>query len=313
MPVAIRFHFDRHRRTGGPLYAVQRRIVQAAWSSYHIMVSDEQGTKHEPPMSHGPVGVSFASFASGVTCRPSRNASTSPARRRAITLMELLLVMAVLVAIAALALPSLVGPLETQRLRSGAEMVRVQWARARVKAIETGRTYVFRFEPNGQACLIEPWLTMDDYLESNEIVGLNPQLAGASAMGGMQPINSRPISTRPITTPTTTTATSSIEEVQLPENILFGQYELESAPMSALLSPLGSLPSASGGAANFGSGASGMEPSTVGWETIFFYPDGTSTSARLMVLSQRGKLMVLSLRGLTGVVTVSDVKSVAEL
>ena len=224
--------------------------------------------------------------------------------RRAVTLMELLLVLAVLVAVAAMAWPAMVGPLETQRLRAGAERVRVQWVRARVKAIETGRTYVFRFASNGQACVIEPWLTADDYLESNELIGLTPQAAGTAAPASGQTMTIRP---------TTTTATSSIEEVELPENIVFGPFEVE-ADASQLLAgamggPMASLMAPSNAdSIQPGAPVSGLEP-TQDWASIYFYPDGTSTSARLMVLDSRGRHMVLSLRGLTGVVTVSDVKS----
>jgi len=221
--------------------------------------------------------------------------------------MELLLVLAVLVAVAAMAWPAMVGPLETQRLRAGAEMVRVQWMRARVKAIETGRTYVFRFAPNGQSCVIEPWLTSDDYLESNDLIGLTPQAAGAATPAPVQTMTVQPA---------TTTATSSIEEAELPENIVFGPFEVE-ADASQLSGATGGPMAPLTGPANAGlnqpSQPAGSLESTQDWASVYFYPDGTSTSARLMVLNSRGRLMVLSLRGLTGVVTVSDVKSQQEL
>jgi Tfp pilus assembly protein FimT len=221
--------------------------------------------------------------------------------------MELLLVLAVLVAVAAMAWPAMVGPLETQRLRAGAEMVRVQWMRARVKAIETGRTYVFRFAPNGPSCVIEPWLTSDDYLESNDLIALSPQAAGGATPALVQTMTVQP---------TTTTATSSIEESELPENIVFGPFEVE-ADASQLSGATGGPMAPLTGPANAGlnqlSQPAGSLESTQDWASVYFYPDGTSTSARLMVLNSRGRLMVLSLRGLTGVVTVSDVKSQQEL
>jgi hypothetical protein len=44
-----------------------------------------------------------------------------------------------------------------------------------------------------------------------------------------------------------------------------------------------------------------------GWsEPILFYPDGTTSNARLMLVNDRNRTLRLVLRGLTGTVTVSD-------
>src|SRR6185437_3581200 len=69
-------------------------------------------------------------------------------RRSAFTLLELLLALSVLVAVAAITWPALERPLASQRLRRAAEQVRTQWIKARTKAISTGETYSFRYEPD---------------------------------------------------------------------------------------------------------------------------------------------------------------------
>lgn len=47
-----------------------------------------------------------------------------------------------------------------------------------------------------------------------------------------------------------------------------------------------------------------------GWsEPIFFYADGTTSTARLVLRNERGRTLDLALRGLTGVVTVGDVRA----
>ena len=46
---------------------------------------------------------------------------------------------------------------------------------------------------------------------------------------------------------------------------------------------------------------------------IFFYPDGTSSTARLFVKNQRERYVKLTLRGLTGVVYVSGLLSGEQL
>ena len=81
----------------------------------------------------------------------------SPARpaRRALTLLELLLTMSLLVALMALAWPALDGPLAHQRLRSAADQVRAKWGQARVQAMSSGRTYLFRCVAEGDRYMIE--------------------------------------------------------------------------------------------------------------------------------------------------------------
>ena len=46
---------------------------------------------------------------------------------------------------------------------------------------------------------------------------------------------------------------------------------------------------------------------------IFFYPDGTTSNARLVVANERGRYILLTLRGLTGVVRVSGMLTASQL
>src|ERR1700756_3400429 len=63
--------------------------------------------------------------------------------RRAYTLFELLLVLALLVLLAAIAYPTLDGVLATFRMTEAADMVRANWADARAYAMNEGRSYRF--------------------------------------------------------------------------------------------------------------------------------------------------------------------------
>ena len=45
---------------------------------------------------------------------------------------------------------------------------------------------------------------------------------------------------------------------------------------------------------------------------ILFYPDGTTSSARLMLKNKQNRRIELALRGLTGVVTVGQLRSTEE-
>ena len=61
--------------------------------------------------------------------------------------MELLLVLAVIIAIGAIAAPVLTGTLGYQRLKKGGDLVRAEFTRARVRAINDGDEYAFVFAP----------------------------------------------------------------------------------------------------------------------------------------------------------------------
>ena len=72
-----------------------------------------------------------------------------PPRRRGLTLVEICLVLALLVVIGSFAIPLLGGAVERRALVSGAGMLQAGWTRARLAAMQSGQTYVVRFEPKG--------------------------------------------------------------------------------------------------------------------------------------------------------------------
>jgi type II secretion system protein H len=70
--------------------------------------------------------------------------------RRGFTILEVLLVAAVIVVMAAMAYPSMEAMYGDLRLTAAADQVRGRWAEARTKAIEEGRPYRFATQPDGQ-------------------------------------------------------------------------------------------------------------------------------------------------------------------
>jgi Tfp pilus assembly protein FimT len=203
---------------------------------------------------------------------------------RGITLLEVLLVMALLVAIAAIAAPSLSGPLENHRLRKGADHVRNAWAKARVLAMESGQTYAFRYQPSGNTYVVQPWLTDEDYLESDQINAGGVPLAGT---GSTDPLSS-PLTSEP--------APQTYNEV-LPESIYFMASETEADMRAAMLVDDQN---------NLASLAEWSSP-------VFFYSDGTTSTARLVLANSRQLHAVVTLRGLTGVTHVSELLGIEEL
>ena len=90
----------------------------------------------------------------GRTDRITRAETTD---RRAVTILELLLVMAVLAMMVAIAVPVLRGSFEGRKLKLAADVVRGEWARARGQAIRTGQEWAFVYEPGTGNYSVQPF------------------------------------------------------------------------------------------------------------------------------------------------------------
>lgn len=79
----------------------------------------------------------------------------------AFTLLELMLVLAVLIVIASITWPALFGSMSNQQLSSGAEQLRAAWTNARIEAMTTGIIQVCRYEMNTGHYRVEPFAGVD--------------------------------------------------------------------------------------------------------------------------------------------------------
>ena len=213
----------------------------------------------------------------------SQPRSERPRNSRGLTLLEMLLVLGLLVLVAALAAPSVGLTLESNRLRSSGDLVRASLAKARIKAMESGRTYNFRYQPGGNGYVIEAWYSPDDYLESSALA--------AGSMGGGMMSGNVPIQ-NPLQSPAQNPMQSSppADPQTLPESITFAGSETTTDRRAAMLMQ---------------TSATGQSIDEQWSQPIFFYADGTSSTARLVIMNARQRYITLTLRGLTGVVKVS--------
>ncbi len=176
------------------------------------------------------------------------------ARRRGYTLFEVMLVLAILVAVGAVAVPIFRQSFEVERLRKGADTLRTAWAKARVQAMTTGLTHVFQFEYATNQFVVGPW-------------------EGAGEQ-------------------TSSTSTTAIQRTgQLPDGILFNAAEKLADERAAAVEETGDQQA----------------------PQIFFYSDGTTSTAQVMLTNQSDRYVKVYLRGLTGVPNVGDVVSVVYL
>ena len=194
--------------------------------------------------------------------------------RRAVTLLEVLLVLAVLAMLAAAVWPSLDRSLADQRMRDAADMIRAQWAQAQVRAVATGEQQRFRIEPDGRRYWIESARCAGDAAWAAPV-------ASAAALPSGQP---------------------SPDQRLLPDGVTFGDLDVEPPSQSDVSWP---------GNGHAGGTVPGMD-NLYADDGIMFYPDGTCSSARLTLRNGYDRCLTISLRGLTAVATVGDVLPVED-
>jgi prepilin-type N-terminal cleavage/methylation domain-containing protein len=197
----------------------------------------------------------------------------NPNPRRGYTLFELMLVLALLVVIGALVWPNLTGPLDNQKLRKSADLIRAELAGARNQAMRTGRIQAFRYSTGAGEYTIEPWFANDDYLESNV------------QTAGLVPLDQ-------------TAVMVQAKAVKLDDGIIFsgGEVEVDLRAMEASRDTIR---------------ATSVEPTAA--PVILFYPDGSSSTARLILTNEEGYFVVIQLRGLTGIARMTDLLDANEL
>jgi prepilin-type N-terminal cleavage/methylation domain-containing protein len=200
--------------------------------------------------------------------------------RRGVSLMELLLVLVLLVIAGSIAVPAITGAFGGAKLKRAGDKVIARWAEARAQAIETGVPYQFRFTPNTNSYRIEP---LTDVLQS-----------GASGAGGS------PASTAPESATSTQVETDANRrsldktttiESQLPEPILFvgGQ-------------------AAGYDATNDERRVDDLQTIGSSWSSpIIFFPDGSASTASVVLQNDLPQYLRLTIRGLTGVARASGV------
>ncbi|MFV0444466.1 MAG: prepilin-type N-terminal cleavage/methylation domain-containing protein [Planctomycetaceae bacterium] len=198
-------------------------------------------------------------------------------RRRAachgFTLLEVILVLTILLVLASLTWPPLLRYIRERSIREQAHTIRVELNNARIKAIDQGLTYQFRFEPGGRKFVVLPYDRPD------------------TGSGG-----STSTSSSTVTTPTLTVSVPVLSgtiaepcEFDVPQ-VRNAVTHADQAVVTEKLPDewLTMLPDAN------------LLRETSWAPAIRFYSDGTADDATVAVIDDSERRIEISLRGLTG-------------
>ena len=202
-----------------------------------------------------------------------------PTRRRrgAMTLIEVLLVLALLVAFAGFSWPIVEKSLNSLQLQKTADRLCVVWGNARLNAMTEGAIYVFQFQSGGNSYQVGPWG------DANLTTGAGQAGAAVTTAAAIETGKEK---TAPL-------LSGDRPSGQLSDGIVFGTPLYEATSDST------------------GSDAelSGLSESNM----ILFYPDGTTSDVTLALQNDRQLAITISLRGITGTSQVSQLMSADEV
>jgi prepilin-type N-terminal cleavage/methylation domain-containing protein len=208
---------------------------------------------------------------------------------RGFTLLEMLIVLAILAAVAAWTWPSMRRQMIDSELRDAGKQVRDQLARARHRAVDTGTLQQFRFQPGqrGFEVTVLPLATLDCNTASTLTVD-------ASAVGGA------------LGTTRDDPQQPQADRHELPEGAFFlsaaaaandtsiAAFDSGTDPSDSAVDDKSTLPVESTDLAT-------SQADDIWSQPIVFYPNGRTTDATIRLANRTGAHLDVTLRGLTGV------------
>jgi prepilin-type N-terminal cleavage/methylation domain-containing protein len=210
--------------------------------------------------------------------------------RRGFTLIEVMLVLAIVVIIAGLSWTAMQGPMARWRLLRAADDVRREWVVARDDAMQSGHTYIFRYRIHGDRYRLGPQeedSSIADASAANAATTTSPGSAtaspGSSTVAQPSSVSEGDSSDEPLPPPV---------DGALPKGVRFLSENAVSD-----LAAMGDKPA----------DAAGDEGT---WsDPIYFWADGCTSDARISLAADRHATVRLQLRGVTGSVSVDDLTS----
>ncbi|MGB7329553.1 MAG: prepilin-type cleavage/methylation domain-containing protein [Rubripirellula sp.] len=201
--------------------------------------------------------------------------SVAARSRIAFTLLELLLTLSVLAAIASVVIPQVGLLMGDRRLVRAAEQWRVEMTRGRVDAMRQGRVLMAQGMIEGNSFRIKPYFSTSDATEAIDQTGSQSALLSGADQGNAVSLD----------------VDSEAEElIELPEGISVVSIGVVSAARASEIEQMT------------------LADQSSGWSRpILFYPDGSTSTASIVLSGGDVGRIVVKLRGITGDVTISEV------
>jgi hypothetical protein len=201
------------------------------------------------------------------------------------TLLELLLVLTLLAVVASFAWIAVKPLMAHQRLRTAADAVRSELARGRANAMKSAHTYALRCSGQGR----EFRLDCDNGGDAFEV-----EAAESAGENDARNITGRKVEAKKDTAETDEEPLPPSESCSLPKGVTFAAVSVSSK-------------------SDDGKDQSTAETSGSGWASpILFYPDGSTSDAKITLKGDGEATVKLSLRGVTGTVSEGEEKESGE-
>ena len=194
---------------------------------------------------------------------------------RAFTLLELLLVMAILAAMTSISIPIIAGLLSDRQLVRAAKLLREEMMLARVDAMRQGRVLMMDAQLETNVVRIQPYVSLADSVNALDQTGTQSALLSGADQGTFTPVIQDP---------------NDVRQIELPENSLVKQVAVVSAARAMEIQQ-----------ATLSNQSDGFS------QPVLFYPDGTTSTAAIVLADESVGRITIKLRGITGEVSVSDV------
>jgi len=224
-------------------------------------------------------------------------------QRAGYTLVEMLIVLAIISMLAAFAWPAMRRTLSKSRLRHAAKTIRVELAKTRLKAIRTGIPQQLRYQLGSALFEIGPIWTDD-----------GTTTAWASPQESPTPSSTERDSS------TDRFSTNGTISKQLPEGALFADPLAMRLPTEShsINAPSSEEPSEDRDVTDpfdeqLAASLDRDVVDTFNWsDPIMFYPNGKTANARILLQGRRNFQVSVTLRGLTGSARVGDLQRMEE-
>lgn len=194
--------------------------------------------------------------------------------RTGFTLLELILVLAIMVLLGALAVPRLNDVFERQKLNGAASDLRLAWEEARLQALRTGQAQVFECIVGTNEYSLKPLVLQSDSANAG---------SGATVMTGAGTLVEAQDSGYYAAADLSAAETKKLEEA-----ISFLSCQVASDLRAYTVAQEAQS-----------SGMGDVSTQSVSHQVIF-YPDGSTSTAEVQIENTRGDVRAVRMRGLTG-------------